>query len=64
MKRRGIILLLLMLSVAAGAMPVDVNIPETIRGVSQYANYSVNVDARPQRFIMDWENQGSPAVSG
>jgi hypothetical protein len=59
MTRCELLCLILAFSVAACAMPVDVNIPETIKGVSQYISYERIVDAKPQQFLMDWENQGS-----
>jgi hypothetical protein len=59
MMRRAALCLIVLYSVSAGAMPLDVNVPETIRGVSQYASYGKEVSAQPQRFLLDWENQGS-----
>jgi len=59
MKAAIALTILLSISPLVLGVPVDINIPETIKGNPGYIDAYGNVTAVPQRFVIDWENQGS-----
>jgi len=59
MMKAAVLIILLAVSFLAAGMPVDLDIPETIKGNPAYLDAYEKVDAIPQRFVIDWENQGS-----
>ena len=52
-------LVICLASAASYSLPVDVNIRESIRGTNAYVDYSKHVADSSQKFLVDWENQGS-----
>jgi len=59
MRWRTVSLIIFLASATVYSVPVDVNIRETIKGTNAYIDYYKNVTDSAQRFLVDWENQGS-----
>ncbi len=60
MMRKVIILWVMLLTpIAFANILVEVNIPQSINGNIAYLNFSEEINDKPQKFLLDWENQGS-----